>query len=43
MPETERNEVIAELEDLLAPALRDRTGNWTVDYVRLRVRATRAS
>ena len=42
MPEAKRNEVIAELEDLLAPALRDRAGNWTADYVRLRVRATRA-
>jgi len=42
MPEPERNEVIAELEDLLAPALRDRAGKWTADYVRLRVRATRA-
>ena len=42
MPEAERNEVIAELEALLAPALCDRAGNWTADYVRLRVRATRA-
>jgi len=43
MPKAERNEVFAELEDLLAPALRDRAGNWTADYVRLRVRAARAS
>jgi trans-aconitate methyltransferase len=42
MPEGQRNEVIAELEDLLAPALRDQSGNWTADYVRLRVRAARA-
>jgi trans-aconitate methyltransferase len=39
MAQRERDEVLAELEDLLAPALRDRSGNWTADYVRLRVRA----
>lgn len=39
MPETERASALAELEDLLAPALRDRDGNWTADYVRLRVHA----
>jgi trans-aconitate methyltransferase len=39
MPEAAREEVLDELEALLAPALRDRAGNWTADYVRLRVRA----
>ena len=43
MPEPEREVVLAELEDLLAPALRDRAGNWTADYVRLRVRAQLAT
>src|SRR3972149_239629 len=43
MPEAERNEAIAELEDLGAPALRDKAGNWTADYVRLRVCAARAN
>ena len=42
MPEPARAAVIAELEDLLAPALRDRAGNWTADYVRLRVKAVRS-
>jgi trans-aconitate methyltransferase len=41
MPEATCESVIAELEDLLEPALRDRAGNWTADYVRLRVRAIR--
>lgn len=39
-PEAEREAVIAEVESLLAPALRDRSGNWTADYVRLRLRAS---
>jgi trans-aconitate methyltransferase len=39
MPATEREAVLSELEALLAPALRDQAGNWTADYVRLRVRA----
>jgi trans-aconitate methyltransferase len=39
MPATEREVVLSELEALLAPALRDQAGNWTADYVRLRVRA----
>jgi hypothetical protein len=30
-----------EIEALLAPALRDKSGNWTADYVRLRVKAVR--
>ena len=29
-----------EVADLLAPCLRDEAGNWTADYVRLRVAAT---
>lgn len=41
-PERKRPEIVAELEALLAPALRDQTGNWTADYVRLRVAATRS-
>ena len=39
MPAAEREAVLGELEALLAPALRDQAGNWTADYVRLRVRA----
>lgn len=39
MPAAEREAVLSELEALLAPALRDQAGNWTADYVRLRVRA----
>jgi len=33
------DEVLDEVVDLLAPALRDEAGNWTADYVRLRVAA----
>jgi SAM-dependent methyltransferase len=33
---------VAEVEDLLRPALCDARGNWTADYVRLRVEATKA-
>jgi trans-aconitate methyltransferase len=40
-PESERERIISEIEDLLAPALRDKSGNWTADYVRLRVAAVR--
>jgi SAM-dependent methyltransferase len=36
-PERERASILAEVEELLAPALCDRAGNWTADYVRLRV------
>jgi trans-aconitate methyltransferase len=43
MPASEREAVLSELEALLAPALRDQAGNWTADYVRLRVRARLAS
>jgi SAM-dependent methyltransferase len=42
----ERYELAAEIEELLAPALRDADGNWVADYVRLRfsarTRTTRA-
>jgi trans-aconitate methyltransferase len=34
-------EVLDEVEDLLKPVLRDERGNWTADYVRLRVAAVR--
>jgi len=37
-----RAAVLAEVESLLAPSLRDKSGRWTADYVRLRV-AARAS
>jgi SAM-dependent methyltransferase len=36
LPEGVREPVIEETAALLAPALRDREGNWTADYVRLR-------
>jgi trans-aconitate methyltransferase len=35
----EEDQVLAEVEELLAPSLRDARGNWTADYVRLRVEA----
>lgn len=35
----DRAEFLAEVEALLAPALRDEAGNWTADYVRLRFAA----
>jgi ubiquinone/menaquinone biosynthesis C-methylase UbiE len=41
-PASEREAIVAEVEALLAPALRDRAGNWTADYVRLRVKASLA-
>jgi SAM-dependent methyltransferase len=41
-PESEREQIIGEIENLLAPSLRDKAGNWTADYVRLRVAAVRA-
>ena len=34
-----QTQLIAEMEALLAPSLRDRSGNWTADYVRLQVEA----
>ncbi len=36
LPESARETVIRETEELLAEALRDEDGNWTADYVRLR-------
>ncbi|WP_137390600.1 class I SAM-dependent methyltransferase [Rhodoligotrophos defluvii] len=36
---SEAESVVAEVEDLLAPTLRDRAGNWTADYMRIRVEA----
>jgi trans-aconitate methyltransferase len=41
LPEQARESVIEEAAALLAPALRDRQGNWTGDYVRLRFVARR--
>lgn len=41
LPESVRESVVRDTEALLAPALRDEEGNWTADYVRLRLRATR--
>ncbi len=35
------DEVLDEVEDLLRPSLRDARGNWTADYVRLRVEAVK--
>lgn len=40
-PEGRREQIVSEIENLLAPALRDKSGNWTADYVRLRVAARR--
>lgn len=40
-PQERREQIVAELEELLAPSLRDKAGNWTADYVRLRVAARR--
>jgi trans-aconitate methyltransferase len=37
----EEDKVLAEVEELLAPSLRDARGNWTADYVRLRVEAVK--
>ena len=39
-PEARRG-LVDEIENLLAPALRDEFGNWTADYVRLRFKATK--
>lgn len=41
-PESRRGQIVSEIENLLAPALRDKSGNWTADYVRLRVAARRS-
>jgi trans-aconitate methyltransferase len=40
-PEDARPGVVNEMENLLAPALRDQRGRWTADYVRLRFTAVR--
>ncbi len=37
----EAEAIVAEVEDLLRPALCDARGNWTADYVRLRVEAVK--
>jgi trans-aconitate methyltransferase len=39
MSAEDRARTLAAMEELLAPALRDQAGQWTADYVRLRVRA----
>ncbi|MGF1640237.1 MAG: class I SAM-dependent methyltransferase [Rhodospirillales bacterium] len=41
LPPTERPAVVAEVEETLAPFLRDDAGRWTVDYVRLRFAAVK--
>ena len=41
LPESLRQRVVDETVELLAPALRDETGNWTADYVRLRFATVR--
>ncbi len=41
LPESAREAVVRDTEELLAPVLRDEEGQWTADYVRLRFRATR--
>jgi trans-aconitate methyltransferase len=40
--ESEAENALAEVVDLLRPALCDGNGNWTADYVRLRVEAVKA-
>jgi hypothetical protein len=39
VPASGRSAVVHEIEELLRPALCDADGQWTADYVRLRVRA----
>ncbi len=41
MAEAERDDVLDRAVALLAPSLRDASGNWTGDYVRLRFQARR--
>lgn len=43
LPPSESASALDEMEQLLAPALCDQSGNWTADYVRLRVRARRSN
>ncbi len=40
-PKLDRPALLAEVETLLAPALRDEDGDWTADYVRLRFAAVK--
>jgi hypothetical protein len=39
VPEDVRDTILNEALDHLVPALRDKDGNWTADYVRLKFRA----
>ncbi|WP_395678867.1 class I SAM-dependent methyltransferase [Inquilinus sp.] len=41
--EAARGPILDEVQALLAPSLRDQSGNWSADYVRLRFAATLAS
>jgi SAM-dependent methyltransferase len=41
LPLEARRDYLVEVEDALAPRLRDAAGNWTADYVRLRFAATK--
>ncbi len=41
VPSQDRPTMIDEIENLLAPSLRDEYGNWTADYIRLRFRAVK--
>lgn len=41
LPRADHARVFEQVSDLLIPFLRDETGGWTVDYVRLRVKARR--
>ena len=43
VPDVDREALIAEIVDLLAPSLRNEHGGWTADYVRLRFSAVRES
>lgn len=43
LPVDVRETVVREAVALLEPALRDEAGNWTADYVRLRLKAVRSS
>jgi len=42
LPKADRFQARGEVAELLRPVLRDETGTWIADYVRLRFRATRA-
>jgi hypothetical protein len=39
IPEDLRDTILNETLEHLVPALRDKNGNWTADYVRLKFRA----